>query len=208
MKPKDESKPPYEALEKRVAELEQRNNFLEDENNVLREQSVRDGKTGLYNANFYNRNIADIVGRSSQKEEGIGIVFIDMNKLKYLNDNFGHKEGDRVMRDLARIMESSVKSIDYVIRWGGDEFVILLSNADGSTGKSVIDRITDKIAKYNEHNRIESKDKKGNPISYELSVSCGYELRAHTSTEPMDDIIDRSDKLMYRQKHGTDKKSD
>jgi two-component system cell cycle response regulator len=200
MESKAESKPTCEALEKRVAELEQ-------ENKVLKERAVRDGKTGLYSPQFYNSNINIILQESVQKRQDIGMIFLDMNKLKYLNDNFGHNNGDRVIRDLARIIESSVKSSDHVIRWGGDEIVILLSNAKGGTGKSVINRINTKIAKYNEHNRLEGKDKEGNPISYELSVSTGYVLRSYKSKESMDDIIQKADNEMYEhKKRSKDKK--
>jgi diguanylate cyclase (GGDEF)-like protein len=185
-------KPAYEVLERRVSELEQ-------ENKVLREQAVRDGATGLYNRQL---NINDILNESSQEHEDIGVVFIDINRLKYLNDNFGHAEGDRVINDLARIITSSTKSSDYVIRQGGDEILVLLSNANGSTGKSVIDRVNSKIGRYNEKNRLVGNDKEGNQISYDLSISAGYVLRSYTSAEPIEETIQRADDLMYENKTG------
>src|SRR4030043_2036314 len=105
------SKPSYEKLEQRIAELEQ-------ENQLLEEQAIRDPLTGLYNRQFYKNNFENILAQASNKKQDIGVLFIDIDKFKYLSDNFGHAQGDKTLRELARIIESSTKSSDYAIRWG------------------------------------------------------------------------------------------
>lgn len=187
------SKPSYEELEQRIAQLEQ-------EKQLLKEQSIRDPLTGLYNRQFYKSNIENILAQASNKKQDIGVLFIDIDKFKYLNDNFGHAQGDKTLRELARIIESSTKSSDYAIRWGGEEIIVLLQKANGGTGKAVTSRINAKIDKHNQYNKIEGKDKDNNPITYTLTISAGYARRNPESTEPMEHTIKLADDRMYEEK--------
>jgi two-component system cell cycle response regulator len=189
------NKPTYEELEKRVKNLS-------EENLKLKEQAIRDPLTGLYNRHFYNTNIEDILEKSAKKKQNIGVIFIDIDNFKNINDNFeqGHEQGDKVLRDLARIIESSTKSSDYIIRWGGDELVVLLSKVNRGIGKTVVKRIIHKIDKYNQHNKIEGKDKNGQSITYALAISAGYAYRNYESTVPIKQTIRLADKRMYNEK--------
>ncbi|MBU1198756.1 MAG: GGDEF domain-containing protein [Nanoarchaeota archaeon] len=181
-----ESKPSYEELEQRVLQLEQ-------ENYTLQEQAVRDPLTGLYNRQFYTNNIADIL----QENKLGGVLFLDINDFKYLNDNFGHKQGDKILQDLSKIIQSSIKGTDYAIRWGGEELIVILSNANEDTGKAVIGRINSKLDKYNQFNRMEGIDKKGKHICYDLAVAAGYDYRKCGTVDDMDELIDIADAKMY-----------
>lgn len=186
------NKPTYQELEQRVAKLEQ-------EKKVLEEQAVRDGLTGLYNRQFYNNSIEDILKKADNKKQDVGVLFIDIDQFKYLNDKFGHTQGDSILRDLARIIEASTKSSDKVIRWGGEEMMILLYKANGSTGRAVTDRINAKIEKYNQYNKIEGIDKDNNPITYTLNISAGYARRSE-SPESIEETIKLADNRMYEEK--------
>jgi diguanylate cyclase (GGDEF)-like protein len=184
------------------AELEKRVKDLSEENLKLKEQAIRDPLTGLYNRHFYNTNIKDILEESAKEKQGTGVLFTDIDKFKYVNDELedGHEKGDELLRDVARIIESSTKSSDYTIRWGGDEIVVLLSKANRGTGKAVIDRINTRINKYNKHNKTEGEDKKGNPMTYSLAISAGYAYRNYASTKPIKQVIKLADQRMYKEK--------
>ncbi len=166
-----------------------------EDKEFLKNYIERDSLTALYNRTYYNENIEDIV----QENKSWGVVFLDINKFKYLNDNFGHEQGDKYLKGLSNTIQSSIKAADYAIRWGGDEFVILLLNANKSTGPAVIKRIDSKLDKYNKYNKLE-KHKQGNLISCELRVASGYAFGECKSPANVTKLIDIADEMMYKEK--------
>ncbi|HHE36365.1 MAG TPA: GGDEF domain-containing protein [Candidatus Woesearchaeota archaeon] len=185
------TKPTYEELEKEVAELKRK-----------LAEATRDPITGLYTRAFYNNNIDDVIQNAAKNKENIGVLFLDIDDFRKVNKTFGHQQGDKILRDLAKIINFTIKSSDYVIRWGGDEILILLPKAKEDTGKIVTDRITSKIKrKYNPHNKLQIFDNNKNLITYSLSVSTGYAYGYHTTKESLESTIQAADKLMREEKN-------
>lgn len=92
----------------------------------LHQMAIRDTLTGLYNRRFLEGNINPIIAGIQRRESNMSILMCDMDYFKQVNDEYGHESGDQVLKDLAHILRTSVRSSDLVIRYGGEEFLILL----------------------------------------------------------------------------------
>jgi diguanylate cyclase (GGDEF)-like protein len=108
-------------------ELQRTNHRLEAAQGNLRELVITDPLTGCRNRRFFD----EIIGRELQRHRRYGtpmsIVFIDIDRFKAINDTLGHETGDRVLRDAASFLLRHIREADYVFRWGGDEFLVLIT---------------------------------------------------------------------------------
>ncbi len=124
----------YEAL-KRVR--------LEQE---IRDQAVKDPLTGLYNRRYYDLfvqlHLKDLKGKP------LGIAILDMDNFKAVNDLCGHVVGDKVLVELARILRDNVRDSDVVIRWGGDEFLILMPGATREEALKAVERLKKAVSSW------------------------------------------------------------
>lgn len=119
---------------------------------MLREQSLRDQLTGLYNRRFLDETIDKIAAQIKRRGTTLGILMVDIDYFKEVNDTYGHDMGDKVLKEIAKVLVKSVREADLVIRFGGEEFLVLLM--DVQSGKSV--EIAEKIRKAVESHTIES----------------------------------------------------
>ncbi len=92
----------------------------------LKQSAFRDALTGLYNRKFMDENMKKLLPQATREEINIGVLLLDMDHFKAVNDEYGHDIGDKVLKDLARILLENVRESDLVIRYGGEEFVVLL----------------------------------------------------------------------------------
>jgi diguanylate cyclase (GGDEF)-like protein len=108
-------------------ELRRTNRRLEAAQSKLRRMVITDPLTGCRNRRFFE----EIIGRELHRHRRYGIpmsvLFVDVDRFKAINDTLGHDAGDRVLREVAAFLLSNIREADYVFRWGGDEFLILLS---------------------------------------------------------------------------------
>ncbi|MEO0278313.1 MAG: GGDEF domain-containing protein [candidate division WOR-3 bacterium] len=101
----------------------------------LKEQTFKDALTGLYNRRFLEAMIDNLVAQITRRESVLGILMCDLDFFKSVNDKYGHDAGDLVLKQTAEILKNNVRKSDFVIRFGGEEFLILL--VDVSEGKSL-----------------------------------------------------------------------
>ena len=138
--------------------------------------ALKDELTTLYNRRF----LEFMVDKYKNSEIEIGLIFIDCDNFKDINDTYGHREGDKLLKTVSQIIKNSIREIDYPFRYGGDEFVIFVFTTY---------EITQKIAK-----RILDKLKAQN-ISISIGVAhyptCGKELK---------NVILKADEAMYKAK--------
>jgi len=109
----------------------------------LRETSLRDGMTGLYNRRFLEEFIDTFMKQAKRLNETYAILMLDVDFFKSVNDTFGHDVGDRVIKELAKVLQENIRESDLAIRYGGEEFVILLHNADKDGALQVAQKIHD-----------------------------------------------------------------
>lgn len=142
-----------------------------------------DSLTGLYNRDYIEEEIRRL---NNSRQLPISIIMADVNGLKLINDTFGHKDGDQLLKKISIIIDETSRQEDIIGRWGGDEFLIVLPN----TGKKDVKNMTNRIKK-----NLKNKNYKDIP----LSVSFGYATKVDKE-ENMDAIISKADRKMYNNK--------
>ena len=113
---------------------------------TLRHQSVSDPLTGLYNRRYLQDHLAKELHRAARSARPVGLVVADVDQLKRVNDDLGHGAGDRVLRAVARVLESGVRDRDVVCRVGGDEFVLVLPDSAFPVALQRADQLRDAVA--------------------------------------------------------------
>jgi len=151
----------------------------------LKYLSFHDSLTGLYNRTYINQLLTGEV-----KDDKTIVFMFDIDKLKYVNDHFGHAAGDKLINNFADVVKQCFRETDIVARIGGDEFTAILYNGDEKTAKTIQQRIIDLINMNNEN----LKDK-----HLELSVSIGYAM-SESGNETIEDLMKKADVLMYEDK--------
>ncbi len=95
----------------------------------LRDTSLRDGMTGLYNRRFLEEFIDQVMSQANRQKSTYNIMMIDVDFFKMVNDTYGHDVGDTVIVALSKILKDSIREADLAIRYGGEEFIVMLHNA-------------------------------------------------------------------------------
>jgi diguanylate cyclase len=111
--------------------------------------ATTDDLTGLYNRRYFMEKLTQQKALSERDDSDFVLCYCDLDHFKSINDTFGHHTGDIVLQKFAEILKSSIREIDYVARFGGEEFVCLLVNTDIDKAIKVTERIRESIANYN-----------------------------------------------------------
>lgn len=115
------------AFEDMTYELRLTNARLETAQGDLREMVVTDPLTGTHNRRFFDEVIGRELQRHRRYRMPLSVVFVDIDRFKAINDTLGHETGDRVLREVALFLLRNIREADYIFRWGGDEFLVLIS---------------------------------------------------------------------------------
>ncbi len=113
----------------------------------LRDTSLRDGMTGLYNRRFLEEVIDKIMSQAARNKDTYAVLMLDVDFFKMVNDTYGHDVGDRVIVALAKVLKTSIRESDLAIRYGGEEFVVMLHNANEEGTMSIATKIHSEFAK-------------------------------------------------------------
>jgi diguanylate cyclase (GGDEF)-like protein len=105
-----------------------------------------DPLTGLGNRRAFDEALASLVGRAHELREPLSIVVADLDRFKQINDRFGHLAGDLCLREVANAIRVALRGSELIYRWGGDEFVILLTRVDYAAAAGICERLTRAIA--------------------------------------------------------------
>ena len=120
----------FEASQSQLQEEMQR---LVESDSAAKEMGIRDRLTGLYNRHYFNDVIRRELARSRRHGSGLSVLLIDVDRFKEINDVRGHQVGDEVLQFVANYLTACVRESDLVFRWGGDEFLVLLTHSDEAT---------------------------------------------------------------------------
>jgi diguanylate cyclase (GGDEF)-like protein len=114
-----------------------------------RQLAVRDGLTGLYNRRAFNELLVSTIGNEDRRPGGsIGLVMLDLDYFKKLNDTYGHPAGDAALRSLARLLNQHLRKGDHAARYGGEEFVVILPGADEDRATQAAERLREALEKH------------------------------------------------------------
>ncbi|MGE5470674.1 MAG: diguanylate cyclase [Bacteroidota bacterium] len=107
----------------------------------LRDSTLRDPMTGLNNRRFLEEYVETLVASVQRKRTHVAILMLDLDYFKMVNDTYGHDAGDAVLKALSNVLKQSVRASDLVIRYGGEEFLIILVDSEGSAAEKVAENI-------------------------------------------------------------------
>lgn len=157
----------------------------------LQALSLTDDLTGLYNRRGFLTLADQQLKTAGRMRVGLLLLFIDMDGMKWINDTFGHHEGDRALSDATRVLRETFRESDIIARMGGDEFAVIAMEDSVESGEVILTRLQRNIDAFNAQ--------KARP--YELSLSVG--LARYRPEKPcgIDELLGRADRLMYEQKH-------
>lgn len=142
--------------------------------------SYRDSLTGLYNRRSLTTKIQEL-----EKEQNLGIIYFDINGLKFMNDAFGHEDGDKLIVTIVKEIESVIQQDSLVFRFGGDEFIAIIKNLTLKRNELLANKIVSNLS-----------SKKIN----EISISLSYGVAVRHKSENIEDTIKRAEDNMYENK--------
>lgn len=157
----------------------------------LEDSSTHDDLTSLYNRAEYTKAITQKIKYIERYEGNFGLILLDIDFFKNVNDTFGHQVGDEVLVGLSKILKLNVRENDFIARWGGEEFIIIVNNVDLSALEILIKKLQKSIAAYS----FEPVDT--------ITVSFGYSV--YQDGESDEEIFHRVDNALYlAKKNGRD----
>ncbi len=168
-----------EIIQKQQKELEDKNRFLE-------ELSVTDNLTKLYNRNKLDEVLSIEANRSNRFEHAFGVVIIDIDYFKSVNDLYGHQMGDTVLKEFADILKSNSRKTDTVGRWGGEEFLIICSETNLEGILSFAQSIREKISSF--------------PFAIGEKKTASFGVSVYKKDENVESMIKRADDALYNAK--------
>ncbi len=165
---------------------------------MLRDLSLHDDLTGLYNRRGLLALGQQLVRQAERDRRGFEVVFMDLDGLKRINDNLGHPEGDRAIRETGLIIRASFRDRDVVARLGGDEFVVLAphdagmdAGQAGAAVGSAVGRLLEAVARHNTQA----------DVPFPISISVGFSRYDPAAPRDLESLLQAADQQMYQQKN-------
>ncbi len=148
-----------------------------------------DSLTNVFNRNFLFELLQGEISRAERNQRPLALIMCDVNNFKIVNDRFGHLMGDYVLSQIAGILKFCVRGSDYVVRYGGDEFLIILPETEEAGAKIVLKRIHQKVAEWDQQSRIG-----------DLPISVSLGLSHHVAGQAAEKDLAEADSRMYQSK--------
>lgn len=163
------------------------------ENVILHDQaqrlSITDGLTGTWNLRYFKMQVEREIERSARFHRPISLLMIDIDDFKVVNDSYGHQRGNAVLIDLVSRIRFTIREIDVLARWGGEEFVVILPETDASGGMLTAEKIRSVVAAKSFEGKPETK------ITISIGVAC---YPSHGSDE--DSVVQAADTALLKAK--------
>ena len=160
---------------------------------ALKDSAFTDNLTGLYNRTFLEEHSKKLIPQVNRDKKSIGVLLLDMDHFKAVNDEYGHDIGDKVLKELSRILSESIRESDIAIRYGGEEFIVLL--IDVKTTENAFN-IAEKIRKRVKDNEIDVYA--GNKLKKTISIGLAM---FPEDGKNLDAVIKNADIALYEAKN-------
>ncbi len=151
--------------------------------------SLVDPLTEVYNRRFLDQAVRKETHRADRHGNDLTFLMIDVDRFKSVNSRFGHLVGDKLLKEVADVLKNTFRASDTVLRFGGDEFMVILTETNEAQAQLAVARLLKRVAEWNREN---------SGAGYEMSFSCG--LAAYTKGLDPQEVIRAADQRMYFQK--------
>jgi diguanylate cyclase (GGDEF)-like protein len=153
---------------------------------LLRQQALLDGLTGAHNRRAMDGIVVEELERSRRHGHDVSLVMTDIDGFKFINDQLGHAEGDRVLEVLVKVMRQALRSADKIIRYGGDEFLLVLPETSQREAELLLERLSATIE---------------NQVMTAIGpVRCSFGIASLGSDPDGGDLVQLADRRMYEAK--------
>ncbi|MGE5403484.1 MAG: diguanylate cyclase [Candidatus Saccharibacteria bacterium] len=163
---------------------------LQSVNDQLQIMAITDQLTGLNNRRGFISLVEQQIKLANRSKKPIYLFYIDLDGMKWVNDNLGHEEGDNLLIDTAHLLKSSFRVSDIIARLGGDEFAALAVDSDSDQAEVITSRLLHNIEAFNEQN----------VRKYKVAMSIGTAKFDPQNPCSLDDLMSLADTLMYENK--------
>ncbi len=170
-------------------ELRQKNSQLEGVLLKVETLAITDSLTELFNRRHFGNTIEKEFNRTIRYQSPTSCLMIDIDYFKKINDEYGHRAGDLVLKEIAKIIKSCIREIDTVARWGGEEFIVLLPETKQDNALQAAERILEAVSGY-----------QFSGIPGQITVSIGVASVPEASIDTADKLIHTSDVALYEAK--------
>lgn len=168
--------------------IKRENSKMVELTNNLYNLSIKDYLTGLYNRRFFFEIVSKELEKAERKETVFSLAIGDFDNFKQVNDEYGHAEGDKVLKLVSEIIKASIRKMDVAARLGGEEFVILLPETSKVEACKMLERLKERI-------KNESKKFSKIPITISFGIASYPE-----DGKTIDEILKRADRALYEAK--------
>jgi len=155
-------------------------------------ESITDPLTMAYNRRFADQRLVEEVSRAHRYKRPLSVLLFDLDHFKRINDTYGHVYGDTVLRTVAEVIKGKVRNCDYFCRFGGEEFVVILTETDLDGASVVAERMREGIEKHHFPHPTTPEEK----ITVTLSV--GVTSLATRSKDTVTSVLERADQGLYQ----------
>ena len=162
---------------------------VQQQRRELRERSIRDQLTGLYNRHYLAEVSAQMVSNAHRQQEPISVLMLDLDHFKKVNDTYGHDVGDKVLAAIGRLLSGNGRIGDVAARFGGEEFVVILSNCRADDALLRAERLLDEIRALR-------------PADLFVSASVGVATLDLVAKMDFDQLFKAADEAAYAAKQG------
>ena len=152
------------------------------------EKSITDPLTSLYNREYMNMELKILISKAKRGNDNLALMLVDIDFFKKVNDTYGHLVGDIVLKEVANILKVKTRDIDMVVRYGGEEFIIILPNTNKENSIKLAEKLNREIEK------ITFKELDNNNITISIGIS------KYIKTDCMNALIKRADDALYQAK--------
>ncbi len=179
----------FVAMQQKISELEKESIELKVTLAKKNKEAMYDVLTAIPNRLFYEKRVQEDIGRWKRFDTPLSIAIWDVDKFKSVNDTYGHKAGDKVLKAIAQILNKRIRDTDFLARYGGEEFVMLLP---GTVEEETL-RLTNELRKSVEACAFHYNDE-----SVDITISCG--ISGFRQGDELNAVFERADKALYQAK--------
>lgn len=169
---------------------------LKKANEEIRIMSITDPLTGIYNRGYLTEHLAQEIKRAKRYKHPLSLIMCDIDFFKKVNDTYGHQAGDQVLKEFVQSINASIRNdIDWVTRYGGEEFIVVLPETDSENACRVAERLRSAVSGKKMYFQ-----KKKISITASFGVS-GFDPSMPDNNNSHESMIKQADKYLYQAKH-------